>query len=182
MIKFNKTSRTNTTRWMMCVALLIISVTVIVFFLPRNSGPDPMQLDFRLLFPVGDWWTGRDRYDFTAFDLAVEQASKHYPDVKFFVQVSTHPPKSWADENPGEMALTEDGRISRHINIGETPHSFSSKVALEDKRKAVAACIQYLEHSPYAGRIAGYNPARRYAFSNDCSCTYDNVITNRYTW
>ncbi len=123
---------------------------------PRNSGPDPMQLDFRLLFPVGDWWTGRDRYDFTAFDLAVEQASKHYPDVKFFVQVSTHPPKSWADENPGEMALTEDGRISRHINIGETPHSFSSKVALEDKRKAVAACIQYLEHSPYAGRIAGY--------------------------
>ena len=49
MIKFNKTSRTNTTRWMMCVALLIISVTVIVFFLPRNSGPQ-----FR--YDVGKPW------------------------------------------------------------------------------------------------------------------------------
>lgn len=123
---------------------------------PRNSGPDPMILDFRLLFPVADWWTGKDRYDFTAFDLAVEQASEAYPDVKFFVQVSTHPPRSWADEHPGEMARTEDGRISRHINIGETPHSFSSRAALEDKRKAVTACIRYLENSPYADRIAGY--------------------------
>lgn len=123
---------------------------------PRNSGPDPMELDFRLLFPVGDWWLSKDKYDFSAFDLAVEQAFQAYPNVKFFVQLSTHPPVSWAEEHPNEMARTEDGRISRHLGIGETPHSFSSKIALEDKRKAVTACVKYLENSPYADRIAGY--------------------------
>ena len=124
--------------------------------IPRNSGPDPMQLDFRVLFPVSDWWIGKDHYDFSAFDLAVEQALKDYPDVLFFVQISTHPPVSWAKENPSEMAVTENGRISGHLKIGETPHSFSSAKALEDKRNAVRACIRYLESSPYANRIAGY--------------------------
>ena len=49
MINFNKTSRNNGTRLMMSVALLIITVAVTVFFLPRNSGPQ-----FR--YDVGKPW------------------------------------------------------------------------------------------------------------------------------
>ena len=49
MINFYKTSRNNTTRWMMCVVLLIVTVAVTVFFLPRNSGPQ-----FR--YDVGKPW------------------------------------------------------------------------------------------------------------------------------
>lgn len=126
----------------------------VIACVPRNSGPDPMDLDFRLLFPIGAWWVGDKQYDFTAFDLAVEQASEAYPNVKFFVQVDTYPPKEWAKRNPGEMAIDENGRHSRHFT--ETTHSFSSPIALADIRHAVETCVRYLEHSPYADRIAGY--------------------------
>ena len=39
MIKFNKTSNHNFSNWIMCTVLVVITVAAIVFFLPRNSGP-----------------------------------------------------------------------------------------------------------------------------------------------
>lgn len=122
---------------------------------PRNSGPDPMDVEFRLLFPMGEWWVDEDTYDFTAFDIAFEQASGLYPNAKYFVQIGCYPPAGWEKNHPEEMARTQDGRRSRH-QPPETPHSFASKVALEDTKKAVAACIRYLEASPYAGKLVGY--------------------------
>lgn len=127
----------------------------VIACVPRNSGPDPMSLEFRLLFPMGEWWIAEDTYDFTAFDLAFEQASTLYPEAKYFVQIGCYPPEAWEKNHPEEMARTEDGRRSRH-QPPETPHSFSSKVALEDTKKAVSACIRYLEESPYAGKLVGY--------------------------
>ena len=131
----------------------------------RYSKPDKMDLSFRLLFPYTpdhgtskkQWWTNINKYDFTVFDLAAEEAIKEYPNAKFFVQVSCYPPQEWIAKYPGELSLTEDGKPSyTHLKINETPISFSSQIALRDIKAAVKACVQYLENSPYANKIAGY--------------------------
>jgi len=131
----------------------------------RFSKPDKMDLSFRLLFPYTpdhgtskkQWWAGIDKYDFTVFDLAAEEAIREYPNAKFFVQISCYPPEEWIQKYPGELAVTEAGKPSAmHLKINETPISFSSKIALRDIKNAVTACIEYLEKSPYADRIAGY--------------------------
>ena len=46
----------------------------VIACVPRNSGPDPMDTGFRLLFPMGQWWLDEGKFDFTAFDIAMEQA------------------------------------------------------------------------------------------------------------
>ena len=127
----------------------------VIACVPRNSGPDPMDTGFRLLFPMGQWWLDEGKFDFTAFDIAMEQAQSLYPEARFLVQVACYPPPAWEQKHPQEMARTEDGRRSRHP-FPETPHSFSSPRAHADLRDAVEKCVAYLEASPYADRIAGY--------------------------
>lgn len=49
MIKFDKTNNSYWGRWLMCTAIVVVTVALIVFFLPRSSGPQ-----FR--YDVGKPW------------------------------------------------------------------------------------------------------------------------------
>lgn len=132
----------------------------VIACVPVNSKPDPMDLEFRVVFPAGGqaWWKEDGKFNLECFDLAMEEAVTAYPKAKFFVQIPLYLPQSWADKHPEELSMTEDGQYGLSLYT-ETPHSFSSKNAMERMRTAVRTAVSYLENSPYRNRIIGYRIA-----------------------
>ncbi|MFP4144088.1 MAG: beta-galactosidase [Phycisphaeraceae bacterium] len=96
-------------------------------------------------------WDGLDGYDYTQFDILLDQLLQKKPDSRFNLFLGGRVPYQWQLRYPGEMVLLESGK---RTNIA----SPSSPVWLEDSTEAVRRFVEHFESGPYADAVAGYNP------------------------
>ena len=98
-------------------------------------------------------WTKLDEINFSEYDRQAEAYRRNNPNAYFVFNIMCYPPMEWAKKYPDEMCLDSKGDVNRD---GRCNYSFASKQALKDLDEFVTKAITYLEHSPYANRIAGY--------------------------
>jgi len=103
-----------------------------------------------------EWWPKGDEFDPTDLDRLAEQHRRAYPGAYFMWDISIYPPPDWRDAHPDEMARDEQGYVNTDCGDAEINFSFASQKAYDDLERVMKKVIAYLEHSPYANRIAGY--------------------------
>lgn len=109
-------------------------------------------------------WIGNDKYDYRLIDELMAELFVCDPKARVipFFYVDLAPPLVgpegdwWQNENRDDLCVDENGKVfSRYDH--ETV-SFASEAWRRDAGKAMENFIQHLENSPYADRIAGYQP------------------------
>lgn len=118
----------------------------------RPFANAPLNVRFLRVWP-NVFWPSCEKLDFSCFDRQAEEVARLSPDAWFIVSLVLYPPRDWAKKYPDEVCRDEKGEIVRD---GWTNYSFSSQQALKDLRDVMEKAIRYLENSPYANRIIGY--------------------------
>jgi len=99
------------------------------------------------------WWTGPDRYDFSAIDAVLVETLDRFPEALLLPIVWAAPPPWWAERYPQEIARFSDGKPWPYYRA--TP-SFNSTPWHRDATQAMTAFVQHLEGTSFAGRVLGY--------------------------
>lgn len=104
-------------------------------------------------FPNALYWDGRDRYDYRPLDSYLAPIVERVPDIRLIMWVGTtgRAPYYWCRDNEEELGLLSNG--DRLVQP-----SLASIKWREDSAAAYAELVGWVERSPYADNVIGYNP------------------------
>jgi len=108
-------------------------------------------------FTQPEKWAGATSYDFSRVDATFLRILDQVPSAYFIPRVSVRAPKWWCDENPDQICHYADNTEFSPEPYGGTEHeSFASEKWLADAGGMLKELIGYINQSPYADRVIGY--------------------------
>ena len=117
-----------------------------------------LRPDYKLFFTqigeidtLGWCWDGQGGYDYSQYEHHIGRILAKKPDSHVILFLGGRAPYAWQRDHSGDLVLLESGKLT---NIP----SIHSPRWIADTTEAVRRLVAYFEGSPYAGRIAGYNP------------------------
>ena len=115
-----------------------------------------IELDLQTMFTrQHKWWPRGIEINTEVFERLAEESFRVNADSYFLLEVDLYPPDDFVEKHPDEMCRTEEGAISRD-NANGNNYSFSSRFAASQMENVLTRLINYVEHRPWARRIAGY--------------------------
>ena len=141
-------------------------------------------------------WKGENEYDFSSLTEDFETVLRADPQGRVIIRIHLDPPEWWERAHPEGCCQLPDGTTFRQC--------FSSPLWREATAKALRACVEWLDRSPYAEHLIGIhiaaggteewfyhfgsafhdeNPARTAAFRGWLQSVYANDIDQlRAAW
>ena len=114
--------------------------------------------DFDLFFvqigeldTLGWCWDGRGGYDYRQYELHIDSILRKKPNARLILFIGGRPPYAWQQAHSDELVLKPGGQLTNMA-------SPSSPRWVADSSEAVRRFVAHFEASPWADRIAGYNP------------------------
>ena len=122
----------------------------------RRPTLGDIELDFQTMFTrQHKWWPRGTEINVEVFERLAEESFRANTNAYFLLEIDLYPPDDFVAKHPGEMCRMEDGSISRD-NANGNNYSFSSAFAASQMENVLVRVINYVEHRPWARRIAGY--------------------------
>ena len=156
-----------------------------------------IRLDLQTMFVrQHKWWPSGIEINTEVFDRIAEENFRVNPDSYFLLEIDLYPPKDFVENHPDQMCRDDRGMINEDSANGPN-YSFASDFAASQMENVLERVINYVEHQPWATRIAGYRinsgttlewlawspvPNRDGAvdFSEVCRCGYERFCREHY--